>query len=75
MKFAKSHHLSIRRISIGVCLIILLIIVYLFALNGRYAKYGNGNVVFDKWKKEAYIIGSKEIPVIKDGVDIYNREE
>jgi len=48
-----------------VVIIFLLIMVYLYVLNGRYIK--DDKIVFDKWKKEAYIIGSEEMPLIYNG--------
>lgn len=43
--------------------VILLFVLFLFALNGRYESLGNGYVL-DKWKKEVNHIGTKELPVI-----------
>jgi hypothetical protein len=71
MKFTKKNYLLVVNGLIVACVIFILIIGYLFATNGRYIKMSDGSV-FDKWKKEVYQIGSKEVPVIVDGEDIYN---
>lgn len=57
---------------IGVCFLVVAFFLYLFALNGRYIKYGDTGI-YDKWKNEAYTIGSEEIPYILNGVDFYKK--
>ncbi|MDD4970896.1 MAG: hypothetical protein PHT07_15825 [Paludibacter sp.] len=39
-------------------------ILYLIALNGRYENIGNGYAILDKWKKQAFVIQTKECPLI-----------
>ncbi len=50
--------------------LILLFILYLFTLNGRYLRMDN-NLVLDKWKRQVYRVNSLEVPVIIDGADPY----
>lgn len=50
--------------------LLLLLILYLIALNGRYEEI-NGSV-FDKWRNKVYLVGSDEIPVVRNGEDIYD---
>ncbi|HOV36586.1 MAG: hypothetical protein KBF95_02130 [Dysgonomonadaceae bacterium] len=71
MKFTKKNYLLVPNVFILACLLFILIIGYLFAVNGRYIVISDGHV-YDKWKKEVYRIGSKEIPVIVNGEDIYD---
>lgn len=59
----------VARIVFGVAL---LIILFLIALNGRYTTLGN-NSVLDKWKRQVNYIGYSEIPIIRDGVDIFEK--
>lgn len=71
MKFTKKNYLLVPNVFILACLLFILIIGYLFAVNGRYIKISDGQI-YDKWKKEVYRIGSEEIPIIVNGKDIYN---
>lgn len=50
-------------------LVIVVVFMYLFALNGRY-EYMTSEAVLDKWKKEVIRAGSKELPVIYNGDNI-----
>lgn len=52
--------------------VLLLIILFLIALNGRYTSLGN-NRILDKWKRQVNYIGYSEIPIIRDGVDIFEK--
>lgn len=38
------------------------VMIYLFALNGRYERVANG-IVLDKWKKELLKGGSEHLPL------------
>lgn len=49
-------NLNLEKIIKYVIVLIILIIMYLFALNGRYNVYHRA--VFDKWTGERYIIKS-----------------
>jgi len=71
MKFTNKDYSLISYVFIVTCIIFILIIGYLFAINGRYIKMSDGTV-FDKWKKEVYQVGSREIPVVVNGEDIYD---
>lgn len=52
-----------------VILIVVVILLYLFALNGRY-EYMTGEAVLDKWKKEVVRAGSDELPTKYNGETI-----
>ncbi len=54
----------------GICVVLFM---YVIALNGRYDKVGNGNVILDKWKKETFVIGTKECPIIMNGTEKTNQ--
>ena len=60
---------SVGKIVAGV---ILLFILYLFALNGRYLRVGSTHIL-DKWGGQVYIPGSVEMPIIRNGEDIYKK--
>jgi len=51
--------------------ILLVILIYIISINGRYENLTNGYVL-DKWKKEVYHIGTEEMPVRVNGT-INNR--
>lgn len=44
--------------------IFLSVILYLFALNGRYERLSDA-LILDKWKKEVVLIGTDELPIKK----------
>ena len=47
----KKIKINIKIIAKTIIIAFLMVILYLFALNGRYTKFA-GNYYFDKWKKE-----------------------
>ena len=47
--------------------VLMIILLFLIALNGRYENMGNG-FVLDKWKKEVHKVGTMEIPVTINNV-------
>jgi hypothetical protein len=66
VKIRVMNHLRFKRIGKGLAIIVLLAILYLFALNGRYERL-NEKLVFDKWKKEIIRVRSAELPVKENG--------
>lgn len=70
--YVTSEWLKISIICIS--FLIFMILAYLFALNGRFIRYGDTGI-YDKWKNEAYSIGSEEIPYMYNGVDVYNNDD
>ncbi len=45
--------------------VLLLVVLFLIALNSRYMQVGLG--VFDKWDKRIYEFDTTEIPVVRNG--------
>jgi len=45
--------------------VLLLVVLFLIALNSRYMQVGSG--VFDKWDKRLYEFDTTEIPVVRNG--------
>lgn len=45
--------------------VLLLVVLFLIALNSRYMQVGSG--VFDKWDKRIYEFDTTEIPVVRNG--------
>ena len=68
MKNEGERFSKIARVLIG---LVLLCILYLFALNGRYLN--SGKYIVDKWKGQAYSIGSSEMPIIVNKRNIYKK--
>lgn len=52
-----------------IVLVVAVVFLYLFALNGRY-EYMSGEAVLDKWKKEVVRAGTSELPVKYNGETI-----
>lgn len=61
--------INFERILKTVFAIIIVIILYLFVLNGRY-EYMTGEAVLDKWKKEVIRAGTDELPVKYNGESV-----
>jgi len=59
----------LNRVFLCVVCIITFVILFLFALNGRYYSLNDGAIVIDKWRKEAIRPGTQELPYIENGVD------
>jgi len=65
--------LSLNQIIKYVFAVVVIVILYLIALNGRYESVGNGYVILDKWQKQTFVIGSTEFPVIRNGKEEINQ--
>ena len=66
--------LSLNQIIKYVFAVVVIVILYLIALNGRYESVGNGYVILDKWQKQTFVIGSTEFPVIRNGKEEINQQ-
>lgn len=66
---SKTHYLAklvYKNILYSIGVLITLVFLYLFALNGRYMKVSDYGIL-DKWTGVVKVIPSKEMPILKDG--------
>lgn len=58
---------SLEYVFLSVLTVYLCVMLYLFALNGRYQSVGDRHIVLDKWKKEIISPGTDELPIVRNG--------
>lgn len=72
IKYSESRKKNLSFSLKSVLIIIMLIILFLVALNGRYERLGDNRII-DKWKKVVYLNGTKEFPIMRNGELINNK--